>query len=71
MRRRLPDIGGQGLVGQALLQQLPAFIVAEEVRWLLARDERDGGAADSRKARSPAFVHSSRHVSACVAAPDV
>ncbi len=24
------------------MQQLPAFIVAEEVRWLLARDERDG-----------------------------
>ncbi len=39
---RSADVGGQGVIGQAAVQQLPAFVVAEQVRWLLARDKRDG-----------------------------
>jgi len=37
-----PDVDGHGRIGQALLQELPAFVVAEQVSGLLARDERDG-----------------------------
>lgn len=39
---RRADVGGQGVISQAAVQQLPAFVVPEEVRWLLARGERNG-----------------------------
>ncbi len=34
-----PDVDAEGLVGQAPLQELPAFVVAEQAGGFLARDE--------------------------------
>ncbi len=48
-----PDAGGQGVIGEAPLQQLPAVVVAEQVRRLLARDERDGELAGEPAASGP------------------
>jgi predicted phage gp36 major capsid-like protein len=46
-------LSGQRLVGQAALQELPAFIVVEQVGGFLAWDERDGELAAEAAAGRP------------------
>jgi hypothetical protein len=38
-RARCPDVNGH--VVKAMLEQCPAFVVAEQIRWLLSRDHCD------------------------------
>ena len=48
-----PDVGRAGSRRSGMLQQLPAFVIAEQVRWLLARDGRDGELAGETAVSGP------------------